>query len=49
MQRTSYTVAGDPCEHMRIFIVPDRYTFHMSVAGPLQLANGVKRTSEATR
>ncbi|MCB2023766.1 MAG: GntR family transcriptional regulator [Ottowia sp.] len=42
MQRTSYTVAGLPCEHMRIYIVPERYTFRMSVAGPMQLASAIR-------
>lgn len=42
MQRTSYTVAGEACEHMRIYIVPERYTFRMSVAGPMQLASAIR-------
>ena len=49
MQRTSFTVAGEPCEYMRIYIVPDRYTFRMSVAGPMQIANGIKPTVEEFR
>lgn len=42
MHRTSYSSAGVPCEHMRISIVPDRYTFRMSASGPMQLASGVQ-------
>jgi GntR family transcriptional regulator len=42
MQRTSYTVTGAPCEHMRIYIVPERYTFRMSVPGPMQLARAIQ-------
>lgn len=41
MHRTSYSTAGAACEHMRISIVPDRYTFRMTASGPMQLANGV--------
>ncbi len=42
MQRTSYTVAGLACEHMRIYIVPERYTFRMSVPGPMKLASAIQ-------
>lgn len=42
MQRTSYTVVGKPCEHMRISIVPERYTFRMSVPGPMELARAIQ-------
>ncbi|PZQ77664.1 MAG: hypothetical protein DI563_03020 [Variovorax paradoxus] len=42
MQRTSYTVSGLPCEHMRIYIVPDRYVFRMSVPGPMQIATAIQ-------
>lgn len=42
MQRTSYTVVGAPCEHMRISIVPERYTFRMSVPGPMELARAIQ-------
>ncbi|PZQ77819.1 MAG: hypothetical protein DI563_02355 [Variovorax paradoxus] len=42
MQRTSYAVSGTPCEHMRIYIVPERYTFRMSVPGPMQLATAIQ-------
>ncbi|MEN9862506.1 MAG: GntR family transcriptional regulator [Polynucleobacter sp.] len=41
MRRTSYSTSGEICEHMRISIVPDRYTFNMSVSGPMQLARAV--------
>lgn len=42
MQRTSYTVVGEPCEHMRIFIVPERYTFRMTVPGPMEIARAIQ-------
>jgi len=42
MQRTSYSSNGTACEHMRIYIVPERYTFRMSVPGPLQIASGIQ-------
>ena len=42
MQRTSYTVVGKPCEHMRISIVPERYTIRMSVPGPMELARAIQ-------
>lgn len=42
MQRTSYAVNGAVCEHMRIYIVPERYTFRMSVPGPMQLATSIR-------
>ena len=42
MQRTSYSSSGTACEHMRIYIVPERYTFRMSVPGPLQIASGIQ-------
>jgi len=42
MQRTSFSTSGSACEHTRIHIVPDRYTFRMSVAGPMQLATGIR-------
>lgn len=42
MHRTSYSSTGVACEHMRISIVPDRYTFRMTASGPMQLASGVR-------
>ena len=45
MHRTSYTVTGAACEHMRISIVPERYTFRMSVPGPMQLASAIQPTA----
>lgn len=41
MSRSSFSSANTICEHMRIYIVPERYTFKMSVAGPLNLASSV--------
>lgn len=48
MQRTSFTDAGVACEHMRIHIVPERYTFRLSVPGPLVIARALQPTSTAT-
>lgn len=45
MHRTSYTVAGVACEHMRIHIVPERYTFRLSVPGPLEIARALHPTA----
>lgn len=42
MHRTSYSTTGVACEHMRISIVPDRYTFRMTASGPMQLASGIQ-------
>ncbi len=44
MQRTSYTLNGTACEHMRIHIVPERYTFKLSVPGPMELASALQPT-----
>lgn len=41
MERTSYDATGRPCEHMRIHIVPERYTFRMSVHGPMEIARAI--------
>ncbi len=42
MERTSYSSAGLPCEFMRIYIVSERYTFNLSVQGPLEIARAVQ-------
>lgn len=42
MQRTTFTVAGVPCEHMRIHIRPERYTFRMSVPGAMEIARAIQ-------
>ena len=47
MKRTSYLATGAPCEHMRIYIVPERYSFRMSVPGPMQLATAIVQTRVA--
>lgn len=44
MHRTSYSGAGQPCEHMRIHIIPDRYTFKLSLPGPLEIARALQPT-----
>lgn len=47
MERTSYSGTGQPCEYMRINIVPERYTFRISVPGPLEIAR-VLQPAKAT-
>ncbi|TWG88815.1 GntR family transcriptional regulator [Cupriavidus gilardii J11] len=47
MRRTSFTPGGAPCEHMRIHIVPDRYSFRLSVPGPLEIASALQPTTSA--
>jgi GntR family transcriptional regulator len=42
MERTSYSGTGQPCEFMRIHIVPERYTFRLSVPGPLEIARALQ-------
>ena len=42
MERTSYSSTGHPCEYMRIHIVPERYTFRISVPGPLEIASALQ-------
>lgn len=42
MERTSYSGTGQPCEYMRINIVPERYTFRLSVPGPLEIARALQ-------
>lgn len=49
MERTSFNGAAQPCEHMRIFIVPERYTFRLSLPGPLEIARALGPTSTARR
>lgn len=41
MERTSFGSAGPACEYMRIYIVPERYTFRLSVPGPLEIAKAL--------
>lgn len=41
MLRTSYTGGGSACEHMRIAIVAERYSFRLSVPGPLEIASAL--------
>lgn len=42
MERTSYSGTGLPCEFMRINIVPERYSFRISVPGPLEIARALQ-------
>jgi GntR family transcriptional regulator len=48
MHRTSYTVAGRPCEHMRIHIVPERYSFRLSLPGPIEIASALQPAATST-
>ncbi|KWR88666.1 hypothetical protein RM96_18765 [Cupriavidus sp. IDO] len=47
MERTSFSGTGQPCEHMRIHIVPERYTFRLSLPGPLEIARALQPTATA--
>jgi GntR family transcriptional regulator len=46
MERTSFSATGQPCEYMRINIVPERYTFRLSVPGPLEIARALHPASD---
>lgn len=43
MERQSATARGRVCEFMRIHIVPERYEFHVSAAGPLEIVRALRR------
>ncbi|NYT36749.1 GntR family transcriptional regulator [Pusillimonas soli] len=45
MERTSLTADGATCEFMRIYIVPERYAFRLSVPGPLEIASALRPTN----
>ncbi|MDE2158666.1 MAG: GntR family transcriptional regulator, partial [Burkholderiales bacterium] len=47
MERSSFDAAGRTCEFMRISILPERYTFRMSLAGPIEIARGLERARAA--
>ncbi len=47
MERRSHTASGRPLEFMRIHIVPERYEFRLSVAGPLEIANALRPVAKA--
>ena len=46
MERISYSETGQACEYMRIHIVPERYTFRISVPGPLEIARALQPAQE---
>lgn len=41
MERQSFTGNDQPCEFMRIFIVPERYEFRLRVTGQFEIARAV--------
>src|SRR4029079_14054172 len=47
MERQSTTAGGTVCEFMRIHIVPERYEFHVSSAGPLEIVRALRRAPGA--
>ena len=47
MERQSTTATGSVCEFMRIHIVPERYEFHVSSAGPLEIVRALRRAPVA--
>lgn len=42
MERTSRTAQNTVCEFMRIHIVPERYSFRLSLPGPLEIASALR-------
>lgn len=48
MERTSFSATGQACEYMRINIVPERYTFCISVSGPLEIARALTPAGTTT-
>ncbi len=49
MERTSRTAPGVICEFMRIYIIPERYTFRLSLPGPLEIANAIRPVETTKR
>lgn len=49
MERTSYSGTGQACEHMRIYIVPESFTFKLSLPGPLEIARALRPTATVGR
>ena len=48
MARCSRDAAGAACEFMRIYIVPERYEFHLRVPGSLDIASSIHRVERAS-
>lgn len=49
MERTSRTASGIICEFMRIYIIPERYTFRLSLPGPLEIASALRPVETTKR
>lgn len=47
MDRTSYDEAGAVLESSHFYIQPDVFAFEMEVAGPIQLASGIRKVAVA--
>lgn len=45
MERQSFGRNGEPCEFMRIHILPERYEFRLRVTGEMELARAVHQVS----
>lgn len=45
MERRSFGRNGEPCEFMRIHILPERYEFRLRVTGEMELARAVHQVS----
>ena len=41
MERQSFAPNDQPCEFMRIYILPERYEFRLKVTGPFEMARAV--------
>ena len=41
MERLSFSSSDQPCEFMRIYILPERYEFRLKVTGPFEIARAL--------
>ncbi len=41
MERLSFSSSDQPCEFMRIYILPERYEFRLKATGPFEIARSV--------
>ena len=41
MERLSFSSSDQPCDFMRIYILPERYEFRLKVTGPFEIARAV--------
>ena len=48
MERQSFASNDQPCEFMRIYILPERYEFRLKVTGPFEIARAVHPVPSAS-